>query len=316
MSGHLGSAAILGLALRLAGLCCILGVSSECNGAAAEPKVAHWLMLDLPPGSIPINGHPTDGISDVALELIMGEMPEYTHKITVVNAARAMVFLAEGEPACFATAAYTPERSQIAYFSLTNVLPPLQIVIRADGVKKLPLNERGEVIAKALFERSDLHGVVIAQRSYSPTLDELLRHRGQHSGVVNVLAADSGANVLRMVMHGRADYTLEYEFIINYQARRYKELGGGKNLVTLPIAGAEPVLIGVACPHTAWGRDMIRRVDGILAKVSVSPRYRESVNRWLSAGGVQHHMILQDEFFAERADPAPASSYPEWPRVK
>ena len=301
------------LLLLLAGLLLVLDVQAA--PAAAKPPM-NWLMLNLPPGSMPVEGRPTDGISDVALEMIMAAMPEYDHHVTVVNAARALVSLAEGAPACFASAALTPEREQLAYFTQTHLLPPLQIVVRADRARFLPLNGSGEVDARALFNSSKLQGVVVTQRSYTPALDELLRHRGPHSGVANALAADSGANVLRMLRMGRADYTIEYEFVLTYQARRYTDLGDPQQLITLPIAGADPVRIGVACPHTSWGREMILRVDAILTQASTHPRYRDSVNRWLSELGVQRHQRQQDEFFAQRTQLSPRARYPEWPTSK
>ncbi len=271
-----------------------------------------WMVLDLPPGSIPVNGQLTDGITDVAVKMLMEEMPDLRHRISVTNTARAMATLAEGQPQCFTTAIQTPERERIAYFSITHVIPPLHIVARADAAAKLPRNDKGEVLPATLFDRSDLRGLLVPQRSYSPVIDALLNLRDPRSGIRNTLAADSGANILRMLQLNRGDYTVEYDFVLAYQQARSPELQQGRGLSVLPIAGTEPISVGIACPHTEWGRSTIQRIDAIVSRISTRAEYRQSLNRWLTPAEARRFQKTQDEFYRQRAKPSDPGKYLRW----
>ena len=275
-------------------------------------------MLDLPPGSMPVNGRPTIGMSDIVLERVIAQMPEYRHSISVVSAGRALLMLAEGEPSCFASAALTPQREQAAYFTPAYVLPPLRVLVRADKVQDLPLNEHGEVLMRELLRSKSLRGIVVRERSYSPSIDEQLRLIGTAAGVRSALAAGSGTNLLKMLELGRADYTLEYDFVLTYQSRNVPALFDQDRFVAVPIAGAEPMRVGIACPHTSWGREMIRRIDAILAKISTDPDYADIVEHWLSPAAARQHRHLMDLFLAQRAEPLSESYFPQlapWPSL-
>lgn len=279
---------------------------------AQDKPVVNWMVLDLPPASIPVDGVPTDGFVDILLKMIFEEMPEAQHKVLVVNTARAMATLAEGQPMCFATAIQTPERERVAYFTVTQVMPPLQIVARAEVAAKLPRNDKGEVLPATLFDRSDLRGLVVPQRSYSALLDALLSRHSPGSGVRNVLAADSGANILKMLSLDRGDYTVEYDYILNYQQKRNPDLLQSQKLKAFPIAGMAPIPVGIACPHTEWGRATIQRVDAIASKISASAEYRNALNRWLSPESAARFQKTQNDFYRQRAKPSAPDKYPRW----
>lgn len=288
------------------------GQGAPASDAAGGPTM-HWLMLDLPPGSMPVNEHPSDGMSDRVLERVMDEMPQYRHSVGVVGAARALLSLADGDRACFASAALTPQREQVAYFTPTYVLPAMRVVVRADKAQEVPLNEHGEVSMRELLRSKVLHGIVVKERSYSPSIDEQVRLIGADAGVRSVPASGGGTNLLKMLELDRADYTLEYDFVLTYQAKVLPVLLDPAHFVVLPIAGAEPVRVGIACPHTPWGRDMIRRIDAIVARVSKEPGYRSNVERWLTPAAAKRHKHLLDQFLAQRAEPLPESYFPAAP---
>ncbi|HEY1089633.1 MAG TPA: TIGR02285 family protein [Burkholderiaceae bacterium] len=294
----------------------LLCAACQVSLAASKPEMT-WLMLNLPPGSMPVDGQPSDGISDIPIKLLMAALPDFAHRVVVTNTARAMMLLAEGSPACFATAAVTPDRERLAYFTLTYLIPPLHLIARADAVHKLPLNSRGEVRLADLIDRTDLRGIVIPQRSYSPTVDALLAKRRAQSNVRDVLADNSGANILKMLALNRGDYTIEYDFVLSYQLQRNRELSEGEeSLKSLPIADSKPFNVGIACPHTEWGRTVITKLDALLAQLSTRPEYRNAVNRWLTPAAIKRHQKAQAEFFARRARPTDPSKYQPWIGVK
>jgi uncharacterized protein (TIGR02285 family) len=285
--------------------------------AQGERPVLTWMVLDLPPGSKPVNGELTDGINDVMLKLVFAEIPEFRHQIMVVNTARAMSNLSEGVQACFGSAAYSEERERLAYFTLAYLVPPLQVVARSDIAARLPRNELGEVVPGTLFNSPDLRGLVVPQRSYSNALDELLVGRSTSSGLRNVLATDGGANILRMLKLGRGDYTLEYDFVVNHLLGRTPELRGAANEFTLlPMAGAQPFPVGMACPHTTWGRQMIERIDAALTRIASQPAYREALLHWMTPDSAKRFNRALTDFMIQRAKPASQGKYPTWPSAR
>jgi uncharacterized protein (TIGR02285 family) len=103
---------------------------------------------------------------------------------------------------------------------------------------------------------------------------------------------------MKMVTSGRADYTLEYDYTVNYLRSRDPSLGV---LKVLPIAGFQPVATSVACPRTPWGRSTIEKVDQLLTKVSSNPMYRASLEKWASSESIKRNKSLLNSFFARRA---------------
>ncbi len=279
--------------------------------AQAKP-VTVWMSPDLPPGFMPVEGRPTDGFVDTLLKMIFVEMPESEHRLQVTPIARTWASLSEGLPMCFTAAVITPERERIAYATPLLLIPPQQLVVRESVVSGIPRNAQGEVLPATLFDRADLRGLVTPQRSYSVLLDTLLARRGPQSGVREASVTPGGSNILQMLSLGRADYTIEFEQRLTYQLPRQPTLQRGEKLLVLPIAGMQPVQVGIACPHTEWGRAMILRIDAIVARVSQRPEYQKALNRWLSPDAVKRFRKAQDEFFRMRAQRTDPAKYPIW----
>jgi len=283
---------------------------------AADKPVMTWMVPELPPASMPVEGKLTDGFTDAIVKMVFREWPEVEHRVVTTPVSRAMALLAEGQPACFSTAIVNPERERFAYFSVTQLMPPMQLVVRTDVLKRLPRNEKGEVLPATLFDRADLRGLIVPKRSYSPLLDALLERRRASSGVSTAVAADSGGNILQMLNLGRADYTLEYDWALAYHRVRHPEFAKGVGLVAVPVAGTEPFVGGIACPHTEWGRTAIRKIDSILVKVSRSAEYRTAMHRWLTPEVIRRYQSEQADFYRQRAQPTDPVKYRPWPVAK
>jgi uncharacterized protein (TIGR02285 family) len=280
-----------------------------CAHAAPLP-VMNWTVTDLPPGSMPVEGKLTDGIYDAALKMIWEEWPQVQHQITVANAGRAVARLSDGQQTCFSGAVRTPERDKLGYYTATHLIPALKLVTTAAKAGRFPRNARGEVLPASTFGQTQLRGLVLAHRSYTPVIDALLGGSQAHEGVRTVVSADGGVNVLQMIVLDRADYTLSYDHSLKYQLSRAPELARAARLVALPVAGTEPVLTGIYCPRTPWGREAITRIDAILARVSQTPRYQEAIDRWLTAETLKSHRALEAAFYKRRAKPWEAGGYP------
>lgn len=268
-----------------------------------------WLIQDLPPVSMPVNGQPTVGTTDVLLKLIAREWPQVNHQYVVSNTSRALAMLAEGQEACFSGAVITPERERVAYFAPTHFGIPLQLVTRSDIISRLPKNDAGEVLPANLFDSATLKGLIVRNRSYSPVLDALLNLRPGKSAISYAVIADGGANIFKMIALGRADYTLEYDFALAYQQEKNAEFFADRKLQAVPIAGTNTFISGIACPRTAWGRDAIIRIDAIVAKLASGPEYPKAADRWLTATTIQRYRAARSAFFLSRSSPTPLRKF-------
>ena len=293
-----------------------LGLGAAWGQPSGNKPQMDWMTMDLPPVLMIQDGKPTDGFVDTILKLLFAEMPETQHRIQVLPAARLWANLARGAPMCFVTPLRTPEREKIAYFTSTQLIPPVQLVVREDMVDNLPRNAQGEVLPQPLFNSPYLRGLVTLGRGYTHSVDTLLQQRAAVSGVREIAAADSGVNVLQMLRLGRADYTLEFDYVVTYLQERNLSLQKGAPLKSLPIAGALPQIAGIACPHTEWGRSMIVKLDAIVARISQRPDYQAAINRWLTPEVAKRYQKEMAEFYRQRAQPTDASQYPLWPTAR
>ena len=299
-------------------MCCglLAGLLWGASAPAADKPVVTWMMGASPPASMPVDGKLTDGFYDVAVKLVAQEWPEVEHRVVVVNGGRALSSLSSNMQACFASAVRTPERDRVGYFTASYLLPPLKVVAKPDKLTGMRKNAAGEVLPANLFDRDDLRGIIIPNRSYSPVVDALLALRPASSGLRTVITTDGGANLLKMLALDRADYSLAYDHTLVYNLKQNPDAFRHTQLVAAPLAGTETVLTGVYCPRSDWGREAVMRIDAILAKVSQTPQYRNALHRWLSPDAVARHKLAEAAFYAQRAkvtDPArfaPASNNP------
>lgn len=270
---------------------------------AQDKPVMTWLMQELPPVSMPVNGQPTIGTTDVLLKLIAQQWPQVHHHYVQTNTARALAMLAEGQEACFSGSVITPERERIAYITPTHFGIPLQLITRKAVLSRLPRNNAGEVLPANLFDSTQLRGLLVRNRSYSPVLDALINLRGPGATIDYAVMADGGANIFKMIALQRADYALEYDFALAYQLHREPDFYRDKGLIAVPIAGASPFVSGIACPRTQWGREMILKIDAIVASLASSPAYQQAGDRWLTASTIAHYKQARAAFFQNRTHP-------------
>jgi uncharacterized protein (TIGR02285 family) len=277
--------------------------------AAPDKPVMTWLIQDFPPLAMPVNGQPTVGVTDVLLRLIAQQWPQVEHRYVVSNTPRGMASLANGEQACFNGAVLTPERERFAYFTVTNFVIPLQLITRPEVVTQLPRNTAGEVLLDQLFDKADLRGLLVRQRSYLPQVDALLANRVSAPGIDYAVLADGGGNIFKMVALSRADYTLDYDFALTYQQHKAPGFFKDRHLLAVPVAGMAPFLSGIACPRTPWGRDAIMKIDALVAGLAGNKAYMEAANRWLTPESIKRYKEPRAEFFRKRLAPTDPAKF-------
>ena len=75
--------------------------ASDAAQAPAAPAPISWMLLGIPPNSIPVEGEPSDGQFDLILKLVISHMPGREHKYVYANTGRIVAMLQEGFPACY-----------------------------------------------------------------------------------------------------------------------------------------------------------------------------------------------------------------------
>ena len=266
---------------------------------AADIEGITWLSADPLPSA---DSRVGTGLATKMVAFMKVQWPDVQHQILRANAKRSWQMLAQGEQACHASALRTPEREKLAYFSNTQMSPPLQLIARRDKLALLPRNAASEVDLARLLADPQLRGVLVDGRSYGLFIDKLLGGLPTRKTVDFYAASDYGSKIMPMLSAGRGDYTIEQDMALSVG----RELNPQMNeLISLPIQGAsEPIQVGVACPRNAWGLVAIRGIDKVLGTPAGAAMLRESFERWLTPEVRQHYGARIDAFYKERAKPS------------
>ena len=280
----------------LAGLLAALGGAAS----AEEPVVVQritWLSADAVANA---DGSQVVRPSDRMIDWLAARLPQVEHVRVTANAKRSWMLIEAGEPVCHTGAVRLPERERQAYFTDTRLLPPLQLIARADVRARLPRDAAGQVDLARLLADPRLRGVRVQGRSYGPQIDALLARRPPGA---EVATGDFGSNVLPMLLRGHADYAIEFPFMVDLQARRRP---GIAQLAMLPIRGAGDMVVGgVACSRTPWGLAAIRLIDRALGTPEGAAMLRQSVMPQLPPESLRVYRDQIDAFFQRRAQPTP-----------
>ncbi|TGE01776.1 transporter substrate-binding domain-containing protein [Methylobacterium nonmethylotrophicum] len=249
-----------------------------------------WPVYDAAPFMMTEGEDRDAGIFDRIRRLLSARLTGYAHSTLTVPFPRIVTSLRNGEEWCFVGGVKTPEREGFAVFSRpVAMFYPLRIVIRADRrglfAALEPLSLRG-----LLTERRDLRTSMLRNRAMAPAVDALLRQHppGQsHSEF---------GEAFRMLLNDRLDYLVEFSSIAAYNARL---LGKPQAFLGLPFAESpEPVFARVMCAGTPWGREVVARIDAVLAAERPSPDYRRIVEAWAAEEDLPRIRAVYDAFLA------------------
>lgn len=279
-----------------------LALAAGASPAAPPPAVEAITWLVSNTMAVP-DGDTLRRPADELTQWLQARLPEVAIKPMVANAERSWALIREQQPVCHAGAARTPEREKLAYFTNTWLVPPPQLIVRQDRRAGLPVDAAGAVDLEALLADASLRGVLPQGRSYGPALDALLAAQPAAPQLQRVFGGDYGSHLLHLVSQGRADYTLDYPNMLVTLASR---ADGDMQLVALPVKGAsDPVVSGVACPRTAWGRAAIRLVDKALGTPEGAALLRDTLRVSLPPDTQRAYRDAWDAFFKRRARPTP-----------
>lgn len=299
---------------------CLLGVMGAGRGLAQTPPASApaedrilWLMPEVDASAANASsatasapGSPQRrGLSQSLAEYLEAHWGGSTrHQVMIVNVKRGWLMLEAGETGCRLGALHTPERERLAVFHDTHMIPPPQLMLRRAQLPLLPRNAAGEVDLEALWQQGRLRGAMIQGRSYGAGLDALLARRPARA-MEDYALPDFGGNMLGMLAAGRADYTLEYDFMLQHMALSVRRESLA-DIVSVPIQGhSETLVSGVACPRNDWGRRTLARVAQILQTPAARRMLKAEVLAQLSPEALARYGPRIEAFYARLPSPAP-----------
>ncbi|MBH9553034.1 hypothetical protein [Inhella gelatinilytica] len=274
------------------------------TSARAEPQI-RWGIVDWPPGFIlTANLRPQnladlgDGQFDRMISELAERMPQYTHRLELMNSTRLWSAISQGEPVCSGPVRKTPERSERSHLTSAVRVAPLSLVVRTAEASAF-LGPDGRASLAWLRNQTGLQGRLERERSYGAALDALV---GGERAVPREAAVRLG-QATEWVAAGRSDYTLEYAHVVEY-LRRTGRLRG--ELSTLPLKEAgEWETAYMVCPRTPWGRAAIAAIDQAIRQASGGRTFREAYLRWMPASIRQAQQGPMNAFYDERASGGP-----------
>ncbi|MDR6713899.1 uncharacterized protein (TIGR02285 family) [Pseudomonas hunanensis] len=223
-----------------------------------------WLVRDLPPFTIFEGPEKGQGVIDSMLALLIEQMPEYEHSVVRVNRARGIQMLQEPSLTCDPTLLWTPERAKFARFSqpTLGVLSSGLLVRKHDQSMIEPFLSAQQVDLKALLAQTQLKLGIVAERSYSAQVDEMLRQLPE-GALSRHYGNDATANLLQMQQLGRLQLVLGYWPEVRYLVQQ--QGGPLDDYLFYPIQGVHQYqFLHVACSDTPLGREAIKHIDTLL----------------------------------------------------
>jgi uncharacterized protein (TIGR02285 family) len=281
------------------GACLAIGLNMAFIPQVQAKETLVWLLRELPPLTIFEGAQRNQGAVDRTLALLIQRLPQYDHVIQRVNRARAMQMLHEPGLRCDPTLLWSPERATFIAFSIPSVVTYSNgLIIRsADRPQFAPFMENGEVDLDALLQSGKLKVGRVAERSYGPFIDQILKH-----APADMLAPhygnDAVSSLMQMEQRGRLQALIGYLIEARYVARQQGM--GADEFSFLAIKGVEKYQFNhVGCSDNADGQQAISRINPVLETLrrDMLPLFYAS---WLDNDSRDHYLEDAKSFFSDK----------------
>ncbi|MBS1970374.1 MAG: hypothetical protein JSU04_08700 [Bdellovibrionales bacterium] len=204
--------------------------------------------------------------------LLQKKLSDYNHEIFLGTVSRIENELKQRQLTCFAASTTVEGRVGFAYLTPSTMFEAPVLVLRKDMAEKFQGKGRSLSLTKIVQDK-EMQGTLIEARYYGSKIDRLLEQA--KGNIHRQVLAPIGANTIQMVASRRADYTVEFSFIIE-GLRESGELN--PDLYVAPVEEAlDSLPMYVACSRTPEGLKAIRRIDEIIRKNVTTREYREAI---------------------------------------
>lgn len=258
-----------------------------------------WLLRDFPPLTIFSGPQAGLGAIDRLMPLLIARMPEYDHELMKVNRARGMQMLQDPHQfVCDPTLLWTDERASIILYSIPVYATQGNGVTlrRADLARYADYIDQGEIDLAGVLSRGEIKVGIVAERSYGPVIDNILRQTTTHALNVHY-GNDAVGSLLAMQRMGRLQAVLGYSPETRFQAQ-YRGMDPDE-LVFLRVKGTPKYQFAhIGCSNTAQGRqamEIINREMRTLRQNELVKLYAE----WLTPDQRADYLKDAQAFFDE-----------------
>ena len=180
-----------------------------------------WMEADAPPFFIHSGPMQGQGYEDLVTKIIESHLPEYEHEKITANIARHMYNFQHGLKTCTVGFFKTPEREEIAYYSIPSffTLPTVLIIKKVDyekfgGQKTISLNQ--------LFSEKQVTVGVAKGRSYGKYVDHVLMQEQNRKHIVELAKQELASTFFKMLLTDRIDCLLGLPEEAMYLAEQHK----------------------------------------------------------------------------------------------
>jgi uncharacterized protein (TIGR02285 family) len=256
--------------LRLAALCLVVILLASPSEGRAQ-SVA-WVS-----SAPPMFADGDETMDSGQIDYLIRSLPQFTHHISRVSAARSLYDLQHGEGMCSVGILVTPERESFTVFTRRRMaLPNVRLMVTRERLAdwKAMLTPKGEVDLQKVGD--SLTGGFTNSRHYDPVIADFIQQRGgQH--MESLVATFQLFNLLQA---GRIDFA----FVMPPDLFFYGAKLDRKNLVLLPVKGVAPTSdAGVACTQDETGRAVVKAIDTWLADDGHWAEFVEPYRAWVPA---------------------------------
>lgn len=237
--------------------------------AHAKDKIT-WMVLDWPPWMIIEGEDAGKGRFNHILRVAQESLPDYDHATEKMNWARFWHDVKNNNNVCYPFGLKTGDREKLVYYSAPHTLVlPNAIIIKKSTLEKLGNPDKYSIID--LLKNNKLKGYAEKNRSFSEKVDTLLKKNKIGSNLTRV--TESAESLIKMVLMGRIDYTIEYPIVAAYHE---KKVGKPGTLTSIPIAEMEPFsYVYMNCTKNEWGKKVITKWNKALRKLKLTEEYRK-----------------------------------------
>jgi uncharacterized protein (TIGR02285 family) len=245
-----------------------------------------WYFSDFPPVHFLAGPNKGQGSGDKRTDVLVRRLPEFRHEIVAAGQGRILDMLKTRPNACNSVLLKTPERAAVLEYSepYLKILPPGVITTRA----RLPLfkpfiNEEGELRLGSFMDTGKYRLGTIAERSFGPGIDSVLKKVSGQKSVVAVPSSDQFASrLLKLANQNEFDAIVGYATELAYNVRNLNLKEG--DFVFLSTAEEEPLVPSyIACNKSDFGKRVIAAINRILADEGAQREADAAYRSWLDA---------------------------------
>lgn len=253
------------------GLFILFVVNFPVSEAFAKDTI-YWHVNHLPPSTILSGPDKGQGFVDLILKQITQELPNYDHQVVTSSLARSLLNMEQGKQVCVPAMIPTEERKTKMYFSQFSIVHPNnRIVMLSQGDGYID-------IVQSLSDSKKILGIDQG-RSYGKAIDDIILALGESENIFRRSNFEVD-DLIRMVNLGRLDYTIAYPFQVEYYLKQ-NNLMNEPVFTLLKVKGVTPYTMGsFACSKNNWGKQVIKEINGVLAKIKATDRYKEAMTTW------------------------------------